>query len=323
MAGLEKRLIGLVVTAAIFGGLAVLPVEASTFRESRRAKKNYEKSDYQAAADTYQKALEKSPESDVLNFGMGTTLYKQEKYPEAIQHLEKSLLSPSPDLQSMGHYNLGNALYRDGIQKENSNLEQAVQQLERSLEHYTSALKHDDKDKDAQYNYDFVKKELERLKEKLQKQQQQKKDQSQQKQDQKKDQDQGQNQDQQEKPSSGSQNKPQDQQQSQQQQPSGAGDQEKKDQQEQKPQQSPEDSSGNDQQKQEGGSSGEKQPDEIDKPAPGTESTSSQTGKIPQGQLSPSEAKGLLENYQNNEEPKGLLNFMKNKGPESPVLNDW
>ena len=334
MAGLEKRLIGLIVAAAVFGWFAVLPVQASTVRESRQAQKNYEKNDYQAAADTYQKGLTKSPESDVLNFGMGTTLYKQEKYPEAIQHLEKSLLSPNPDLQAMGQYNLGNSLYRDGIRQENTNIEQAVQQLEKSLDHYTSALKHNDKDEDAKYNYDFVKKELERLKEKLKKEQQKKsssKDQSQQKsndqqkQDEKKDQNQEQNQNQQDKSSSGSENKPQDQQ-SQQQQQSNAGDQQKQDQQDQqnqKQQKSPEDSSGNDQQEKGDDSSGEKQSQEIDKPASGTESNSSQDGNIPRGQLSPGEARGLLENYQNNEEPKGFLNFMKNKGQESPVLNDW
>jgi tetratricopeptide (TPR) repeat protein len=299
MAGLEKSLIRLIVAATALGWFAVSPAGASTVRESRQAKKAYEKSDYQAASETYQKGLEKSPESDVLNFGMGTTLYKQEKYPQAIQHLEKSLLSPNPDLQAMAQYNLGNSYYHDGIRQEDSNLPQAVQQLEKSLEHYTSALKHNDKDEDAKYNYEFVRKELEQLKEKLKNQPQKNsssKDQSQQKSDDQK---------------------------KQEQQPSGTEGQ-KKDQQDQSAgndTQTPQDSPGENQQdKKEEDMSGTP---ELDQPAPGTESTPSQNGNIPKGQLSPAEAQGVLENYQDNEEPKGFLNFMKNKGQESPVLNDW
>ena len=336
MAGLEKRVIGLVVITMAFGWFAVSSVQAS---ESRQAKKAYEKNDYQAAADTYQKGLMKNPESDVLNYGMGTTLYKQEKYPEAIQHLEKSLLSNNPDLQSWAHYNLGNAYYRDGIHQENMNLPQTVQQLEKSLEQYSGALKHNDKDEDAKYNYEFVKKELERLKEKLQKQKQKNsssQNQSQKKSNDQQKQDQGQNQ--QNKSSSGSQDKSQEQQSQQQQSGAGGEGKNRQDQQNQvgntqqqsdsseqkkNPPESSKNVSGNDQQNQEGSSSQEKQPQALDQPAPGTASAPPQNGNIPQGQLSSSEAKMLLENYQNDEEPKGLLNFMKNKGQESPVLNDW
>ena len=76
-------------------------------------------------------------------------------------------------IKPKAEYNLGNVLYKSGIQKENTNVDEAIKSLQEALGHYGKTIAIDPKDQDALYNQDFVKKEIERLKQKKQQQQQQ------------------------------------------------------------------------------------------------------------------------------------------------------
>ena len=219
----------------------------------------YEKGDYDASLKEYQEALDKDPESDVINFDAGTAYYKKEEYKKSIEHLQKALLSEDEGLRQNAYYNLGNALYQLATQA--TNIEDALSSLEQSLMQYESAMNLDDKDHDARYNHEFVKKELKRLKEKQEQQQKTCPD-------------------------------------SQKAEDGG--------QKEEDGEQKAEDG----EQKEEDG--GQKAEDGEQKPEDGEQQA-----------LTKQEAKMFLDNYQQNEEPKGLLNFMKRKGKELPVLKDW
>ncbi len=171
--------------AALFGG------------KVGEGNKLFERGDYGQAAEKYKEALKKDQNSDIINFNLGTALYKNKEYDQAVEQLQRSLLSDDEKLRGKAGYNLGNALYKSGIAREKSDLPKAIQSLEQSLKNYERTLAVDKEDKDARYNYEFVKKELERLKKK-QEQQQQKHDQQKQqsKDNQPQDQDQKRNQEQ-------------------------------------------------------------------------------------------------------------------------------
>src|SRR3990167_1764482 len=148
--------------------------QAASVNESvRQGNRLYGQGQFADSLKKYEQALEKAPESDIVNFNAGTAFYKQKQYDEAIGHFQKAILSDDVSLRARAYYNLGDSFYKSGIGKEKTDINAAITALRESLKHLASALALDKKDQDAQYNYDFVNKELERLREEQQKQQQQ------------------------------------------------------------------------------------------------------------------------------------------------------
>ncbi|HSV44024.1 MAG TPA: tetratricopeptide repeat protein [Candidatus Bathyarchaeia archaeon] len=139
----------------------------------RQGNRFYEARDYEKAVEKYNQALQKKEESDIINFNAGTGYYRLGDYDQAIHHFQKALLSEQQELRQRAHYNLGNALYRSAEKLGPQNLEATVPLLEKALGQYEEAMKINLKDEDASYNYEFVKKALEKIKEQLQKQQNQ------------------------------------------------------------------------------------------------------------------------------------------------------
>lgn len=297
---------------------------ASKSGDIRAGQQSYTQGDYDAAITHYERALQKDPESDVINYDLGTAYYKTENYPQAINHLQKSLLTDNPALRERAHYNLGNSFFKSGQFKEQSGVNSAVSSLEQAVSQYENALKLDQKDQDAHYNLDLAKRELERLK---QKQQQQKKEQEKQKNQNQKDQkekdqdkEEQQKQNQPAKPDQQNQPNPQNKDQPEQKQ-SGQGNQEKKEPAE------PQDNAGEGQsetenkEKSSGDSKGNDRIETLPQEAQSSDESKGE-GAV-SGDMSQKEAEQLLNSYQQGEEPKGLLKFMKGKRKEAPVLKDW
>ncbi len=145
----------------------------SAKKEVKKGNLLYNKGEFGEALNQYQDALVTEPDSDIVNFNLGTALYKTEDYRGAIGHFEKSLVSEYQLLEQMASYNIGNAKYKYGIGKEESDLQGAVNLLRQSLHHYEQALELDGDDEDARYNYEFVEEELKRMEEKLEKEKEQ------------------------------------------------------------------------------------------------------------------------------------------------------
>lgn len=311
-----KNKIGFVRSASAFLLIAALvfPREgeaASKAAVVRRGNGLYAQGKFADSLRMYEEALKKDPESEIIRFNAGTALYKQKLYDQAAGHFQNAILSDDARLREKAHYNLGVSLYQSGAAQEQSNIPSAVKSWEESLKHFERALAIDKKDDDAQYNYDFVKKELERLRREQKKQQQQ----SQQKQ-------QGQE---------GSEDQPRGQQgnQQQQQQPSSQGGEDpsqskgsrppqqdhgdQPSQQQPSPEQSPQEQSS-------GGKSGESQPQPA---AQGQDQQQAGTAASESRELTKSEAERLLHNYQQTEEPRGLLHVFQEKHHSAPVIKDW
>ena len=264
----------------------------------------YQKGDYGNSLKHYEKALKNDAESPVINFNLGTALYKSGRYDDAVSSLQKGLLSNDPLLKKNAHFNLGDVFYGQGKQKAKQNIDEAIKAMEESLRQFEAVMNLDDKDQDARYNYDIVKKELEQLK----------KNKEEQKNNRQKKQDQDQSQ------SSSDQNSDkQDQQKNQDHKSSASNDDKKKSEssQENKDEKKDDKQKLEDKKQQESSSKQDAQNKDAGK-------KDSINASAPQpGEMTKDEAKALLKQFKQDEEPSGLLNLQKSSEEERPVLKDW
>jgi len=140
----------------------------------RSGNKDYIKNNYEDSEISYRKAVEKQSDSTgayKAAFNLSDALYKQEKYPEAINQLNylKTQQKNKTDLAKVYH-NLGNAYLTSG-------------ELDKSIDAYKNALRNNPKDNETRYNLAFAQKMKQQ-----QQQQQQQQDQNQDNQDKKEEQ---------------------------------------------------------------------------------------------------------------------------------------
>jgi Ca-activated chloride channel family protein len=307
----------------------------------------YKNGDFEKAETAFQEELKKQPSSKALQFNSGAAAYKTGDFEKAIAHFTDALLAEDQKLRKDASYNLANSLVRKGeAAKEN---EAKKTNWKNALEHYEETLRLNPDNKLASQNRDITKKLLEDL----EKQEQQQKQQDQKNQDQKDQKDQ-------KKDKQDQQDKQQDQkdQQKQHQQKNDKKDskneenkeQQKQDQKDQK----------DDQQKQDEQKKDSKQKDQSDKsdqsnqpnqpptpapsPTPGEKKEGElksaneqqqpqptpQPGQQPQpvnaaeeekeGQISPSQARALLNSLRGEEEK---VNLIEQQQSSQDVLRDW
>src|ERR1700691_2464435 len=141
-------------------------VYASVAGEVNKANGLYKQDKFDDSLGLYQEALDQDDKSPVVKYDLGTALYKKGDYAKALGYLEQAAQDKNVKIKPKAEYNLGNVLYKTGIQKENTNVDGAIKSLQEALGHYGQSIELDPKDQDAQYNQDFVKKVIERLKQK-------------------------------------------------------------------------------------------------------------------------------------------------------------
>lgn len=142
------------------------------------ANRLYKAGKYDAALKLYDEALISNPDSPILHFNLGSANFKKGDYEKAVSWFEKAALSGGTQLEAKANYNIGNAKYKLGKRKENTNLSATVKLLGEALDYYKRAIEVNNKGKDAKINYELVERELKALWDKL-KQQAHKKEQGQ------------------------------------------------------------------------------------------------------------------------------------------------
>ena len=113
---------------------------------NKKATTLYKQNKYDEALKQYRKAQVQSPDSDILRYNIGCTLYKKGAYDEA----EKGFADVASSLKAKklwakAYYNLGNALFRKG-------------KLKDAIEAYKRALRINPNDMDAKYNLELAQK---------------------------------------------------------------------------------------------------------------------------------------------------------------------
>lgn len=315
---------------------------------------DYNNGQFEKAEQIFEKTLKAQPDSRELEFNAGAAAYKLGKFEPAIAHFSEALLSENKKMRENASYNLANALVRKGeAAKENDAKKSAWTS---AIEHYDETLKLNSANNLAKENRDLVKKMLEDLDKKEQQQKEQKQDNKDQKQDQKDKPDQ-QNKDQQNKDNQSQDQKDQDQKdqkenqdQKDQQQDSQQSGQDKKD--EKKDSSGKEDPSKKEdkenqdtknQDKQSNPSNPGEKPEPVPSPTPGEkkqgdlksaksepndqkpeskeaqEAAAAAEQQEKDGQMSPAQARALLNSLRNEEDK---VNLMQQQTSQE-VLRDW
>src|SRR5712691_614627 len=129
--------------------------------------KAYDDGKFGDAYTQFQETLEAHPQSrveDKLQFDSGAAAYKMKEYGKALESFSQALLSPDRGLQSKSHYNLGNTLYERGETQKSD--DKKLSDWANALQHYEQTLKVEPQNKEAEENYEYVKKKIEELKKK-------------------------------------------------------------------------------------------------------------------------------------------------------------
>ncbi|MBI4660486.1 MAG: VWA domain-containing protein [Verrucomicrobia bacterium] len=276
-----------------------------------KALRKYEARQYKEAEQEYQKLLDRNPEDTRLHYNAGAAAYQAAEYEEATKHFSASLASPDLKVQERAYYNLGNAFYRLGESQPDPTKKQQAWEL--STKQYEGAIKLDPNDLDAKYNLEFVKKKLEELK-----QQQNQSDQKNQQGDDKNDKNE----------KNDSQSAPQDQPSKESQPKSDSNKSENNPSEQNQPKPQPEE------QKEQGQSPDKqdkerKQPSKPENKAVGQnqEKSGEQTGdaalsEVPEGQMTPEQAKRLLDAQKNAE--KAMIFIPREKLlRKDRIFKDW
>ncbi len=277
----------------------------------------YRKADYKTAFDKYEAAAVKAPNDPRINYDRGVAAYKIGNYNEAVDSFTKTLLAEDEKLVGKAQYNLGNALYEKAIQLENTDIDTAIKNLKEGIAYDEKLLAKDKRNKDVKRNLNFLKKELNRLEIKKKEQKEKKSNGSGDSKDKK----------------SSSQDKDQQGQDKQEQkQNDHQSQQDKKDQQDQnKSDEKKADEKKADEKKVDEKKVDDKKPDQEKKAAeqskPGDDKTPKDQGTAGQGEqghiLSQDEANMLLDDFAQNEQPKGMLKLEREQHQERPVAKDW
>ena len=103
----------------------------------------YQNREFEEAKNYYESLIRERGNNPQAQFGRGSSSYQQGDMETAEKAFEQSLKSPDLDLRSKALYNLGNTFYQN-------------KKTEEALSYYRKALELDPNDKEAKYNYEFL-----------------------------------------------------------------------------------------------------------------------------------------------------------------------
>jgi Ca-activated chloride channel homolog len=134
----------LVLMLAILAGYPQQATAQAEKRLIREGNRLYEKQQFDESELSYRRALERDDESPQARFNLGNSLYKQEKYDEAIRYFgELAEDIEDPLNRSRVFHNLGNSMLMS-------------QRIEQSIEAYKEALRNNPDDMQTRYNLAFA-----------------------------------------------------------------------------------------------------------------------------------------------------------------------
>ena len=154
----KKRLLSNLTAALLF----LLLTSQSALASANKAQRDFEKGEFDKAREEYDRLLTSRPEDPRLQYNSGSSAYAGKDYAKAAQRFEAALSATDKVLQQHAYYNLGNTEYRLG--ENESDPKQKQEQWEQSLQHFEKALNLEPNDQDAKHNLELVRQQLEELK---------------------------------------------------------------------------------------------------------------------------------------------------------------
>lgn len=301
----------------ILAALLLSPTRASA-ASAGDAARLYEDENFEAAIEAYQELVEDADDPR-LDLNLGSAAYRAGAFSDAAGAFARALRAEDQTLREQAFYDLGNAQYRIGEETVETSPQETIAAWEQAVAAYDEALSLDENDEDARFNRDFVQRKLDELK-----QEQEQQDQDENEQDEENEpQDE---QDEQEQESSDQQQDPQDQDPEQDQ--SEDPDQDSppnQDDQEPPPQKDPEDEPEDEPEEPKGDGDEEEEdqspPEGEDQDEAPPDGSPQEQAEPPPGQLSPQEARDLLDSLQGDEEFMPMVPMAPADSSEDP--RDW
>lgn len=124
----------------------------------REGNHEYENQKYGNSEVSYQKALDLKPASFEAKYNLGNAQYKQEKYDTAIAKYAE-LINQTKDKQRLAsiYHNIGNSeLNKTSKLLKEQKLDDAIKQVEKSIQAYKNSLKNNSTDKQTKYNLQYA-----------------------------------------------------------------------------------------------------------------------------------------------------------------------
>ena len=127
-----------------------------------RANEVYATEDYDNAYKQYKEILKKEKDILMLNYNLGNVHYQKKEYDLAIQEYLKALLDDDEVFKHKVRYNLASAMFYHGLSLEKDNVEDAIKFLTGALDQYDEVLENNE-DPKIQRNYPIIENEIKRL----------------------------------------------------------------------------------------------------------------------------------------------------------------
>lgn len=113
--------------------------------------------DYDQALSAYEEASIEAPESPHIYFNRGTVFYQKGDYAAATEAFEKAALkSKDISLEAKSRFNLGNCAYQEAERQQDSDLNKALEACTKSIQHFQEALDLSPDFKEAAENMEVV-----------------------------------------------------------------------------------------------------------------------------------------------------------------------
>lgn len=104
----------------------------------------YQNQEYDEAKNYYENIIIQKKENVEAHFGSGASSYQKGDWEVAKQSFQESLKSSDDNLRSKAYYNLGNTFFKDN-------------KAEEAISFYRKALELNPNDKEARFNYEYLK----------------------------------------------------------------------------------------------------------------------------------------------------------------------
>ena len=170
--GLRERRRAASAATALLLALALAPARAGA--ASVRGLVNegndaYRSEAFEEALQSYDRALERDPDSPYATLNRANALYRSGNFAEAAegysQAVRQSLARDLPRLEANGLHNLGNALYRQAEESAATDPRGAIELLAPAARAYLDALRADGRRSDSAHNLEMTRRLIQRLRE--------------------------------------------------------------------------------------------------------------------------------------------------------------
>ena len=172
-----RRLTGIITAVSVL--VVSAPILAdSAGRLVKKGNDSFDRGDLDAAAEYYDLASVKIPESPIVEFNLGNVEYMRGDFAAARSRFEAAALkSRDLTLEAQALYNMGNCAFRQGQRQADSDLEKALEFFKESVEYYSAALEKEPGMPDAAHNLEVARLLIKDLLDAIKKQQEQQQEQ--------------------------------------------------------------------------------------------------------------------------------------------------